>query len=340
MVAKKRPSKRITLQKKYKIVKRTKEHQKKLKKGIIVGNFKKKKTKDHIPNAWPYKDEMLKEIAVAKVKMEEMRVRKLEKKAQEQSLKKQGKLLAAKMPDADDMVVDDTTECADEPSRQNTNMGQNSRRAYLGELRKVVESADVVLHVLDARDPIGTKSTAIEDMVLSHYRKKIVYVLNKADLVPREVLSGWLSFLRRTAPAVPFKCNTQSQKGNLGRSSGKVERQKEGGLLTNQAIGADELIGLLKNYARSGDIKTSISVGVVGFPNVGKSSLINSLLRSRAVGVSSTPGFTKVMQEVVLDKTIRLLDCPGIVFADGDSAATALRNCKLSIYSLLDLFSI
>ena len=79
------------------------------------------------------------------------------------------------------------------------------------ELRKVVESADVIIHVLDARDPIGTKSSAIEEMVLSNYKKKLVYVLNKSDLVPSEVLSDWLRYLRQSSPAVPFKSNTQNQ---------------------------------------------------------------------------------------------------------------------------------
>lgn len=206
--------------------------------------------------------------------------------------------------------------------------GMNSRRAFLKELRKVVEGADVILHVLDARDPIGTKSNAIEEMVTSNNRKKLVFILNKADLVPRDVLTGWLTYLRGFHPTVPFKCNTQNQKGNLGRVAGRMSKQNEGALsTTSHAVGAEELLGLLKNYCRSGDSKTSIAVGCVGFPNVGKSSLINSLLRVRSVGVSAVPGFTKVMQEVVLDKNIRLLDCPGVVFADGDSTATTLRNC-------------
>ena len=50
---------------------------------------------------------------------------------------------------------------------------------------------------------------------------------------------------------------------------------------------------LLKNFSRVGGIKTSIAVGVVGMPNVGKSSLINSLKRSRACNVGATPGVTK-----------------------------------------------
>ena len=227
---------------------------------------------------------------------------------------------------------------SDKTGLNNKGAGQNSRRAYLSELRKVVDGADVILHVLDARDPIGTRSHAIEEMVLSTSEKKLVFVLNKSDLVPREILSGWLAYLRRSCPAVPFKCNTQSQKENLGRATGKVVNQQEGALKTNQAVGAEELLGLLKNYSRVGDSKSVITVGIVGFPNVGKSSLINSLMRSRAAAVSSVPGFTKVNQEVILDKNIRLIDSPGIVFADGDSAATALRNC-VNVEEMVDVLT-
>lgn len=226
--------------------------------------------------------------------------------------------------DAEDIIDDEDPE---DIEMKSTNLGQNSRRAFLKELRKVVDHSDVILHVLDARDPLGTKSSAIEEMVLSNHKKRLVYVLNKADLVPRDVLAAWLIHLRRLHPTIPFKCNTQNQKGNLGIAMGKVSKQQESALQTNQAVGAEELLGLLKNYSRVGDVKSTISVGIVGFPNVGKSSLINSLLRSRAVGVSAMPGFTKVTQEVILDKNIRLIDSPGIVFADGDSASTSLRNC-------------
>lgn len=76
-------------------------------------------------------------------------------------------------------------------------------------------------------------------------------------------------------------------------------------------------------------LKTAVTVGVVGFPNVGKSSLINSLKRTRVASVGATPGVTKAMQEIHLDKHVKLLDCPGIVFAAaGDNEASAtLRNC-------------
>ena len=60
---------------------------------------------------------------------------------------------------------------------------------------------------------------------------------------------------------------------------------------------------------------------------MGKSSLINSLKRSRVVAVGNTPGVTRTAQEVHLDKHVKLLDSPGIVFSAGSSPAAALRNC-------------
>jgi nuclear GTP-binding protein len=99
----------------------------------------------------------------------------------------------------------------------------------------------------------------------------------------------------------------------------------------SECLGADALVKLLKNYCRNVDLKTSITVGVIGYPNVGKSSVINSLKRSKVCGVGATPGVTKVAQAIHLDKNIKLLDCPGIVFSQstkpGDEAQVLLRNC-------------
>lgn len=67
--------------------------------------------------------------------------------------------------------------------------------------------------------------------------------------------------------------------------------------------------------------------GVVGLPNVGKSSLINSLKRKHAAATGNTPGVTTAVQEVHLDKKITLLDSPGIVFSAAGNAHAALLNC-------------
>ena len=87
------------------------------------------------------------------------------------------------------------------------------------------------------------------------------------------------------------------------------------------AVGTENLLNILKNYARtSKDSKDKqvITVGVVGFPNVGKSSLINSMKRSKAAATGNQPGVTKVMQEIQLDKNIVLLDSPGVILSTND----------------------
>ncbi|KAG2176457.1 hypothetical protein INT43_005697 [Umbelopsis isabellina] len=214
-----------------------------------------------------------------------------------------------------------------------TGQKDNSKKAYFREFRKVLEHADVVLEVLDARDPLGCRTRHVERMIMdSGLSKKIILVLNKIDLVPRENVESWLKYLRNEYPAIAFKASTQSQRRNLSQSNMSADIANQDMLNSSECLGADQLIKLLKNYCRNLNMKTSITVGVIGYPNVGKSSVINSLKRSKVCGVGSTPGFTKVAQQITLDKNIKLLDCPGIVFAaqghNGESdAEVLLRNC-------------
>ncbi|KAM8916294.1 guanine nucleotide-binding protein-like 3-like protein [Spinachia spinachia] len=214
---------------------------------------------------------------------------------------------------------------------------ENSRKAYYREFKKVVEASDVILEVLDARDPLGCRCPQVEQAVIqSGTNKKIVLVLNKIDLVSKEIVEKWIKFLRNEFPTVAFKASTQQQNKNLKRSNVPVTQATTELLGTSACIGADCLMKLLGNYCRNLDIKTAITVGVVGFPNVGKSSLINSLKRARACNVGATPGVTKCLQQVHLDKHIKLLDCPGIVMATSTTdAAMILRNC-VKIEQLVD----
>jgi len=137
-----------------------------------------------------------------------------------------------------------------------------------------------------------------------------------------------LKYLRQELPAIAFKASTQTQSNRLGQSNLSVKKSNDEQLQTSKCVGAATLTALLANYCRNKDVKTSIRVGVVGLPNVGKSSLINSLKRSKACGVGATPGVTKSMQEVQLDSKVKLLDSPGMVLASGDmsDSSVALRN--------------
>lgn len=206
----------------------------------------------------------------------------------------------------------------------------NSRKSFYKEFTRVVNASDVIIEVLDARDPAGCRCPDVERFIRKvGPSKKIILVLNKIDLVPKEVAEAWLKYLREELPAVAFKCSTQKQASNLGRTTRQSKQTADGSLKGAECLGAETLLQLLKNYARSANIKTSITVGVVGLPNVGKSSLINSLKRTRVTQVGNTPGVTKSVQEVHLDKNVTLLDSPGVVFADASAdgaAAAALRN--------------
>ena len=185
----------------------------------------------------------------------------------------------------------------------------------------------MVLEILDARDPVGTRATDLEDKVAAAAGKKLILVLNKIDLIPNEVCDRWLKYLRQFFPVIPFKACTQKS-GTLGESVPfKATRHAEASTFGSRSVGGEQLLQLLKNYSRNEDIKTAITVGVIGYPNVGKSSVINSMKRVRSCGVSPVSGFTKVMQEVILDRKIRLLDCPGIVFEDQNENSVILRNC-------------
>lgn len=136
--------------------------------------------------------------------------------------------------------------------------------------------------------------------------------------MPKENVEAWLKYLRHDFAVLPFKSSTQLQRSNLSHSSYSA----------SSSSGAQPLMHLLKSYASGAPPGTSIRIGVVGLPNVGKSSLINSLKRARACSVASTPGHTKVLQEVALDRGLKLLDSPGVVWEDiqPDPTQRSLRN--------------
>ncbi|KAL4102998.1 hypothetical protein PRIC1_006738 [Phytophthora ramorum] len=149
------------------------------------------------------------------------------------------------------------------PTQQHEELVINdaSRRAYMKELRKVVDKADVVLEVLDARDPMGCRTLEMEDAIGNRHGKKLVLVLNKVDLVPPHVLQPWLKYLRGFYPTVAFKASTQNQSKHLSANFGRADKAAGEAVSGSKAVGTDALMQLLKNYCRSHGVKTAITQG-------------------------------------------------------------------------------
>jgi len=349
-------SKRTTLKQKYKLIKKVKDHHKKKRREESRKKrlgIKPKAPKDPgIPHQWPYKDELMKEIdfevekkkAMEEAKAEEKRERRVDNRKRSREAVEAG-LPAPTMADLrrkadaglETFNLKKATELdahatADDARAADDN--DSSRRAYYKEFVKVVEVSDVIIQVLDARDPLACRSPEVEQFVRRmNPEKRVVLLLNKIDLAPKENVQAWLKYFREEMPCVAFKCATGHGGGGGGNGDklGARALPTKGGYGGSDALGGETLLQLLKNYARNRNLKTAITVGIVGFPNVGKSSVINSLKRSRsAAAVGNTPGLTKVSKEIVLDKNVKLIDSPGVVFASslGESAGvTALRNC-------------
>lgn len=195
----------------------------------------------------------------------------------------------------------------------------SSRKAFDKAFKSVIESSDVVLYVLDARDPDGTRSRDVERQIMSSTdgSKRLILVLNKIDLIPSHVLKEWLRHLRRSFPTIPLRASTPS-------SNARTFDHKA---LTVKAT-SETLFRALKTYAHASQLKRAITVGVIGYPNVGKSSVINALTSRLGNSKTSCPvgaeaGVTTSLREVKIDNKLKLLDSPGIVFPSTSSSANA-----------------
>ncbi|EEP77657.1 nucleolar GTP-binding protein 2 [Uncinocarpus reesii 1704] len=197
----------------------------------------------------------------------------------------QAKLLSGTSGEADSAEHDGELTSAREPV---FSKGQSKR--IWNELYKVIDSSDVVIHVLDARDPEGTRCRSVEKYIREEApHKHLIFVLNKCDLVPTGVAASWVRALSKEYPTLAFHASI------------------------NNSFGKGSLIQLLRQFSSLHSDRKQISVGFIGYPNTGKSSIINTLRKKKVCTVAPIPGETKVWQYITLMKRIYLIDCPGVV---------------------------
>lgn len=219
------------------------------------------------------------------------------------------------------------------------------------QLWRVVERSDVIIQIVDARNPLLFRCEDLENYVKEVCCDKINLILiNKADFLTEQQREHWASYFNLCNVHIVFYSallpettileeteklpdekqihNTDLQK--IVESTETLERQvnataqKLQEILSkisdseyknsSEILTKESLIELFKNIHKGPKVMPNVTtIGLVGYPNVGKSSTINSLMSAKKVSVSATPGKTKHFQTLFLDNDILLCDCPGLV---------------------------
>ncbi|EQL03457.1 GTP-binding domain, HSR1-related protein [Ophiocordyceps sinensis CO18] len=218
------------------------------------------------------------------------------------------------------------------------------------QLWRVIERSDLVVQIVDARNPLLFRSDDLETYVKAvDPKKENLLLINKADMMTLRQRKAWAKYLKQAGIAYKFfsaqiakELNelrdqededededdaqpsssvragkqpvadaSSSEEGNKNANSeGAAEGDEDTQILT-----VEELEDIFLQHApEDAGADHKLQVGLVGYPNVGKSSTINALIGAKKVSVSSTPGKTKHFQTIHLSDRVILCDCPGLVF--------------------------
>uniref|UniRef100_A0A8C2GF07 Guanine nucleotide-binding protein-like 3 n=2 Tax=Cyprinus carpio TaxID=7962 RepID=A0A8C2GF07_CYPCA len=327
----KKASKRVTCAKRFKIQKKVREHNRKLRKEAKKKGISRKPKKDiGVPNSAPFKEEVLREAEQRKQELETLKEQNKIAKQQERAAKRKKEKEAESAGEGP--ATKKAKKVAKAKEAKAALIKEKSAKTFkCCELNKVIEESDVILEVLDARDPLGCRCPQLEETVLKHEgKKKLLFILNKIDLVPKDNVEKWLRYLEAECPTFLFKASMQIQDRT-------VQQRKQRGInavldhsRAASCFGRDSLLQTLTDLANKKDAETMLKVGVVGFPNVGKSSIINSLKEVRVCHVGVQRGMTRCKQEVHITKRLKMIDSPGIVTASSNPGdVMALRSLQV-----------
>ena len=176
-------------------------------------------------------------------------------------------------------------------------------------LKEQLKLVDVVLEVRDARIPLVTRHPQISQWTGSKAR---VLVINRVDMISAQLRQLWIDWFEAQGETAYFT-NAQQGKG------------------VSAIAEAAQAAGVAMNRKRSdrGMLPRAVRAVVIGFPNVGKSALINRLLNKKVVESARRPGVTKQLRWVRISEQMELLDAPGVIPAklDDQEAAIKLAIC-------------
>ncbi|MBR9704669.1 hypothetical protein GOV12_04605 [Candidatus Pacearchaeota archaeon] len=175
---------------------------------------------------------------------------------------------------------------------------------YWDVIKRVIIESDLVLQILDSRLIDLSRNEKVEELI-NEINRPFIYVLNKSDLINKKDIELKIEELKKIAPVV-FVSNKDSKSNKILLYLIKKEFKKHGKRAPTLRSKDDPKI----NFREA---KADIVIGVIGYPNVGKSSVINSLCHKKKVKVSKKSGTTHGIHWIKLDDQIKILDSPGII---------------------------
>ncbi|MBQ5446184.1 MAG: ribosome biogenesis GTPase YlqF [Lachnospiraceae bacterium] len=172
-------------------------------------------------------------------------------------------------------------------------------------MQEDIKLIDLVIEILDARVPLSSRNPDID--TLANNKSRII-ILNKYDLADEKVTSGWVNYFKNKGFYV-VTINSRSGQGvkNINNIVKEACQKK---------IERDRARGIKNRPVRA---------MVVGIPNVGKSTFINSYAKKACTKTGNKPGVTKGKQWIKLSQTLELLDTPGILWPKFENMEVGLR---------------
>ena len=176
-----------------------------------------------------------------------------------------------------------------------------AKRAMMEDIKLI----DLVIELVDARVPLSSRNPDIDDLAKGKAR---MVLLNKSDLADERVNAQWAAwFEAKNIHAV------------------KVDSRNKGTLKQVQSVVQEACKEKIERDRKRGIMNRPIRTMVVGIPNVGKSTFINSFAGKACAKTGNKPGVTKGNQWIRLNKTLELLDTPGILWPKFEDQAVGLK---------------
>lgn len=170
-------------------------------------------------------------------------------------------------------------------------------------MQEDIKFNDIVIELIDARIPMSSRNPDIDDLAKNKYR---LILLNKSDLADERVTVKWVEFFEKQGIKV-IKLDSRQRIGMKSVNNAILEVCKE----------------KIERDRKRGIINRPVRAMIVGIPNVGKSTFINSFAGKACAKTGNKPGVTKGKQWIRLNKTVELLDTPGILWPKFDNEKIA-----------------